>query len=132
MKAAFAAHEIQRNQLKPLNDSVIVSNMVFTERISRGGLILPTDNGTSRGIRPRWGKVYAVGPDQHEVKVGDWICIAHGRWTRGLEIEDEDGKQTLRRVDPKDIFLTSDEEPMDETFSDAIHVDKKPDDMLHT
>lgn len=131
-KAAFSAHKINREQLKPLNDSVIVAKMVFTERISRGGLILPSDNGKSSGIRPRWGQVYAVGPDQHDIKVGDWVCVAHGRWTRGIEIEDEQGKQTLRRVDPKDIFLTNHEEPQDDTFSDAIHVEKKPDNMLHT
>ena len=131
-KLAFEPHKIKRTQLRPLNDSIIVSEMEFKERLSRGGLILPTDNGTSRGIRPRWGRVYAVGPDQTEVNVGDWVCVAHGRWTRGIEIEDEDGKQTIRRVDPGDVFLSSPDRPEDETFSDAIHIDKKPDHMLHS
>lgn len=131
-KLAFSPHQIGRAQLKPLRNTIIVSEMEFAERLSRGGLILPTDNGTSRGIRPRWGRVYAVGPDQVDVKVGTWVCVEHGRWTRGIEIEDEDGKQTLRRVDPKDVFLCSDDKPEDETFSDAIHIDKKPDNMLHT
>ena len=131
-KLAFEPHKIKRAQLRPLNDSIIVSEMEFKERLSRGGLIRPTDNGTSRGIRPRWGQVYAVGPDQTEVNVGDWVCVAHGRWTRGIEIEDEDGKQTIRRVDPGDVFLSSPDRPEDETFSDAIHIDKKPDHMLHS
>ncbi len=47
------------------------------------------------------------------------------------ESEDEDGKQTLRRVDPKDIMMESDDEPQDTTFSDAIHVEAKPDWMQH-
>ena len=131
IKAAFAPHQIKRAQLKLLNDSVIVSEMVFTERLSRGGLVLPNDNGKSLGIRPRWGRVYAVGPAQTEVVVGQWVCVAHGRWTRGIDIEDEQGKQTLRRLDPKDIFLVSDEEPEDETFSGAIHIEQKPSGMLH-
>jgi co-chaperonin GroES (HSP10) len=130
-KAAFAAHKISRDQLKPLNDSVIVSDMVFDERISTGGIILVNDNGKSTGIRPRWGRVYAVGPDQHDIRVGTWICVEHGRWTRGIDIEDETGKQTLRRVDPKDIMMESDELPNDVTFSSAIHVEAKPSHMQH-
>lgn len=130
-KLAYQAHQIKRDQLRPLNDAVIVSDMVFDERISNGGIILMNDNGKSSGIRPRWGKVYAVGPDQKDIKVGTWICVEHGRWTRGIEVEDENGKQTLRRVDPKDIMMEADERPNDVTFSDAIHVEKKPDHMLH-
>ena len=132
IKAAYSAHRIDREQLKPLRDAVIVSDMNFDERLSTGGIVLVKDNGKSSGIRPRWGRVYAVGPEQHSVKVGTWICVEHGRWTRGLEIEDENGKQTLRRVDPKDIMMESDEEPQDVTFSDAIHVEAKPSHMQHT
>lgn len=130
-KLAYQAHQIRREQLKPLNDSVIVGDMTFDERISTGGIVLLNDNGKSLGIRPRWGRVYAVGPDQKDVQVGEWVCIAHGRWTRGIEIEDETGKQTLRRVDPGDILLQSAEQPNDETFSTAIHVEAKPSWMQH-
>jgi co-chaperonin GroES (HSP10) len=131
MKSAYSAHQILREQLRPLNDSVIVSDMTFDERISTGGIVILNDNGKGTGIRPRWGQVYAVGPDQHDVKIGEWILVAHGRWTRGIEVEDESGKKMLRRVDPKDIMLQSDQQPQDETFSDAVHIEKKPDHMLH-
>jgi co-chaperonin GroES (HSP10) len=130
-KLAFEAHRITRDQLKALNDSVIVGEMVFTERFTNSGIVLPTDNGKSTGIRPRWGQVYAVGPDQKDVQVGEWVCVAHGRWTRGIDIEDETGKHTLRRVDPKDILISADEQPDDLTFSDAIHVEAKPTHMQH-
>ena len=130
-KAAFAAHRINRDQLHPLNDSVIVSDMNFEERLSSGGIVLLTDNGKSSGIRPRWAQVYAVGPDQHDIRIGSWVCVEHGRWTRGIDIEDENGKQTLRRVDPKDIMIESDELPQDVTFSAAIHVEAKPSHMQH-
>jgi hypothetical protein len=65
------------------------------------------------------------------VSPGQWICIEHGRWTRGIDIEDESGKVTLRRVDPKDIMMISDELPNDDTFSTAIHVEAKPSWMQH-
>ena len=124
-KLAYSAHRVDRHQLRPLGDSIIVSDMTFDERISRGGIVIINDNGTTRGIRPRWGQVYAVGPDQEDVRPGDWVLVAHGRWTRGIDVEDEHGKKTLRRVDPNDIMMMSDELPNDETFSDAVHVDKK-------
>jgi co-chaperonin GroES (HSP10) len=131
-KLAFEAHRITRDQLKALNDSVIVGEMTFTERFTNTGIILPSDNGKSSGIRPRWGQVYAVGPDQKDVQVGEWVCVAHGRWTRGIDIEDETGKHTLRRVDPKDILMSADEQPDDLTFSDAIHVEAAPSHMQHS
>ena len=131
-KLAYSAHRLNKEQIRPLGDSVIVSDMAFDQRISRGGIVLLNDNGSTAGIRPRWGKVYAVGPDEHDVEIGQWICVAHGRWTRGIEVEDEAGKITLRRVDPKDIMLVSDEPVQDDTFSEAVQAEKKPDYMLHT
>jgi co-chaperonin GroES (HSP10) len=130
-KLAFEAHKIQRQSLRPLNDSVIVADMVFDERITTGGIVLLNDNGKGTGIRPRWAQVYAVGPEQQDVKVGDWILVAHGRWTRGIDVEDESGKRTLRRVDPADILLQSDQSMQDETFSDAVHIEAKPSWMQH-
>ena len=131
MKLAYSAHRFDKHQIHPLNDSVIVTDMTFDERFTTGGIVLLNDNGKSTGIRPRWGQVYAVGPDQQDVKVGQWVCVAHGRWTRGIEVEDETGNKTLRRVDPNDLLIVSDEEPQDETFSEAIHIEAKPTHMQH-
>jgi co-chaperonin GroES (HSP10) len=118
MKPAFAPHQIQ--SIRPLGDTVIVEEMVFDSRTLSSGIVLLNDNGTTAGIRPRWGRVYAVGPDQAHVQLGQWICVAHGRWTRGVEIEDADGVRTIRKVDPKDILLVSNTQPDDATVSDAI------------
>jgi len=124
-KAAFAPHQIKKQQIQALRNDVIVSDMAFDQRITQTGLILLNDNGTGLGIRPRWGQVYAVGPDQTDVQVGDWVCVAHGRWTRGLDIEDESGSRTIRRVDPNDILLVSNTLPQDDTMSSAVHVAKQ-------
>ena len=121
MKPAYAPHKVQ--SLRPLKNTVLVTDMVFKERKLNSGLILLNDNGTTAGIRPRWGRIYAVGPEQKDYSVGDWICVAHGRWTRGVEIEDAEGTVvTIRKVDPKDILLISDEQPSDDTMSDAVQV----------
>jgi co-chaperonin GroES (HSP10) len=128
-KAAFAPHRISREKIVALQDTVLVSDMEFDTRITQSGLILPNDNGTSLGIRPRWGRVYAIGPKQTSVKIGQWIMVAHGRWTRGIDIEDGEleHKRTIRKIDPKDILLVSDSEtrPQDETQSDAVHIAKQ-------
>ena len=112
------------SSITPLHDSVIVSEMNFKERITSGGIVLLSDDGRTAGIRPRWGQVYAVGPKQRDVKVGDWVCMAHGRWTRGVEIEDASGMKTIRKIDPDDILLVSDTSPSDDTLSDAVQVEQ--------
>jgi hypothetical protein len=98
-------------EIRAIQDHVLVSEMKFDRRITRGGLILPPDNGKDDGIRPRWGQVYSVGPKQKDVEVGQWILVSHGRWTRGFELIKDNEKITVRRVDIKDILLVSDEQP---------------------
>jgi len=126
-KHAFESHKVRREQIKAIHDHVLVYEMAFDGRKLNSGIILLNDDGKGYGIRPRWGRVYAVGKDQKDVKIGQWIMIAHGRWTRGLKIEDETGELTLRKIDPNDILLVSDQEdaPQDDTQSTAIHVDKQ-------
>jgi co-chaperonin GroES (HSP10) len=121
-KLAFEPHKFKKQNFKPLGQHVIVYDMAFDVRITNGGIILPNDDMKSAGIRPRWAQIYAVGPEQTdpELVVGKWICISHGRWTRGVDIEDETGKHTIRRVDINDILLVSDEPVDDLTFSDKV------------
>lgn len=124
MNTAFSPIRISR--LRALHDSVIVADMQFSGRTLSSGIILHNDNGTTAGIRPRWGRVFAVGPDQKDVKPDQWICVAHGRWTRGLDIEDDSGVKTIRKIDPADILLVSDTEPgVDDTISAAIQAQSK-------
>lgn len=106
------------DKLVALHDTIIVSDMEFSERMSAGGIILRNDDTKSAGIRPRWGKIYALGPKVKDLKVGQYIMVSHGRWTRGIKIEDKDGEKTIRKVDPKDILLVSDEPVNDATLSD--------------
>lgn len=119
-KLAFEPHKFNKDQFKAIGKHIIVADMEFKERISYGGIYIPNDDMKSEGIRPRWAKVYALGPEfnDDEIKVGKWICISHGRWTRGIDIEDETGKHTLRRVDENDILLISDEPVNDFTLGD--------------
>lgn len=109
---------IKCKTIKPLHDTIIVSDMKFEERISTGGIVLVNDDMKNSGIRPRWGKIYALGPDVKDLEVGQYIMVSHGRWTRGIKIEDENGEVVVRKVDPKDVLLVSDEPVHDATMSD--------------
>jgi co-chaperonin GroES (HSP10) len=81
--------------LRPLRDKVLVTNLERGERTTAGGIVLLDDDGKMDGIRPRWAEVYAIGPDQTDVEVGQWIIVEHGRWTEGQDVA-LDGQDTLR------------------------------------
>jgi hypothetical protein len=116
---------IKVTSIKALNDHVLVADMNFKERQLSSGIYLLNDDARTAGIRPRWARVYATGPDQQDIQIGQWILVSHGRWTRGVTIEDSAGEVTIRRVDPNDILLVSDSEPTgDDSLSDAVLKDK--------
>tara|TARA_Y100000748_G_C15063693_1_gene319625 strand:- start:15 stop:482 length:468 start_codon:yes stop_codon:yes gene_type:complete len=107
------------NDIVPLKKRVLVSDMHFGETKSKGGIILVDDDGTAEGIHPRWGKVYAVGRLQEDVKVGQWILVAHGRWSRAFKVKRKENGSAgeigveleVRMIDENDILLVSDDEP---------------------
>ena len=110
---------VVENDIVPLKKRVLVSDMHFGETKSKGGIILVDDDGTAEGIHPRWAKVYAVGNKQEDVKVGQWILVAHSRWSRAFKIKrkekgsagDISVELEVRMIDENDILLVSDDEP---------------------
>jgi len=101
-------------KLIPLKDKVFVSDMNFEEEVTAAGIVLQSDNGKGQGVKPRWGRVWAIGPEQIDVKVGEWILMEHARWTREFEYENEDGSITkLHMADLKGMMLSADEKPSD-------------------
>ncbi len=99
-------------RLTPIKDNVIVSDMYFGEQKTSSGLIITSDDGDVRGIYPRWGRVYAKGPDNIDpYSVGDWILIEHGRWTRGFKMRDGSEVVEVRMVEKTSILMYSDEKP---------------------
>lgn len=102
------------NKLIPLHDGVIVRDMNFGEQTTTSGIVIRSDDGKSEGIKPRWAMVCAVGQEQTKIKVGDWILIEHGRWTRGVTIKDHTGDEyEVRRVETKSIMMISNDKPND-------------------
>jgi co-chaperonin GroES (HSP10) len=101
-------------RITPIKDKILITDMEFGMEKTKTGIILQSDDGKTTGIHPRWGRVYAVGPDQKDVAVGQWICMEHGRWTRSWKFKQADGNELeIRGVDNKAIMLVSDEKPED-------------------
>ena len=99
------------NDITPLKKRILVSDMHFGETKSKGGIILVDDDGSAGGIHPRWAKVYAIGNQQDDVEVGQWLMVAHGRWSRAFKVRKDGVELEVRMIDENDILLVSDEEP---------------------
>ena len=112
-----------KGELRPVQNRVLVSHMHFGEQKTAGGLIIRSDDGETRGIYPRWAKVYAKGPTNKDpFEVGEWVLIEHGRWTRGIELERDSGeKLMLRMVETESILAVSDEKPDDITLGNEYN-----------
>ena len=106
--------------INAVKDHVLVKGMEIGESITQGGIIMPSDDGKSQGIKPRWAEVVAVGPKQTEIKVGEWVLVDHGRWTRKMMVEVDGEEIDLRRVDVNDILLIDDEYHNNETWTEAV------------
>jgi len=110
------------NDIIPLKKRVLVSHMKFGEIKTKGGIIMPDDDGSEHGIHPRWAKVYAVGSQQEDVKVGEWVMVAHGRWSRAFKVKKQDTELEVRMIDENDILLVSDIDPGDEVALKAGYI----------
>lgn len=102
-----------KGTIKPLNDKIFVYEMNFGESVTSSGIVIQSDNGKVDGIRPRWAKVWAVGPAQTDVSVGEWVLVEHGRWSRGIDVEVGAEVVTVRTIDNSAILLVSDQKPQD-------------------
>lgn len=120
-RSSLLHYHTDYRKITPTKDNILVADMDFGERISKGGIIMIDDDKKAHGIRPRWARVISVGPKQTEVVPDEWILVAHGRWTRGLDMSDEDGNTvTVRLVDPKEIIMATDEMPTDDTIANTV------------
>jgi co-chaperonin GroES (HSP10) len=102
-------------KLRPIHDGVLAYDMNFGERTTKGGIIIASDDGQEAGIRPRWCKIYAIGHENKDpYAVGNWIYVEHGRWSRGIILDDPDmGEIEVRLIDVNAILAWQEEEPED-------------------
>jgi len=76
------------------------------EHTLKSGLIVLDDDGQQRGIKSRYFVVHDVGSRTEvidDIKKGDIVLVAHGRWSRGFDVDDDEGRK-LYALDAKDIM----------------------------
>jgi len=105
--------EVLQGKLRPIRDHVLITELEEEGIQLQSGIYIPSQDAKTAGIKARWCKVYAIGPEQNSVKVGEWIYVKHGRWTRGIKIEDKGQEYIVRRVDSDDILISADNKPED-------------------
>lgn len=96
--------------LGPIADHILVEDIENEDEKVVNGIIILSEKGEGRGVHPRWAHVCLVGPEQTEIVPGQWVLIEHGRWTRGIKLNN--GK-VIRKVDFEGIMLVADEKPKD-------------------
>ena len=99
--------------ITPLKNKVLVKTIEKGEQITKGGLIIPDDDGQDRGIRARWAQVYRVGRLVDFLKEGQWVLLEHGYWTRGFTIDTGKESFDCRMIDNDHILGVQDERPED-------------------
>jgi hypothetical protein len=92
--------------ITPIRDKVLAKMLepVGDER-TMNGIILTEKNLGEESIRPRWFEILSVGPEQTEMAAGEFVLVPHGRWSRGIDLDN-----TLREADK--IFLLDNESLM--------------------
>jgi len=99
---------------RAITNRVIITDMYFGEQKTASGVIIKSDDGTTRGIYPRWGRVVDKGKDNvDEYQIGDWVLVEHGRWTRSFTMTDQTIETTYRMVDPDNILAFNTHKPND-------------------
>lgn len=92
--------------------TIVATNMDTTGEQIKNGIIIPAEGFSSRGIHPRWCKVYKVGSEVKDISEGQWLYVEHGRWTYAIDTTDENGdKLNVWVVDAEGILLVADEKP---------------------
>ena len=132
MSFAFAPKKIK---VRALSKDILVVDMDMGDMTTSGGIVIQSDNGKAHGVKPRWAKVYKVGSEVDiDVKVGQWVLIEHGRWTRKINIDDGEGVKDFQKVEIKSIMAVADERPDDfyigQEFSNGSSMSIKPDDFM--
>jgi co-chaperonin GroES (HSP10) len=122
---------------RAIGNRVLVADMHFGEQTTKGGIILGNDDGKTRGIYPRWARVYSKGPQNTDpYNVGEWILIEHGRWTRGMKVETEEGEVEIRMVETESILAYSEEKPdsvqIGSEYADGEHATIDPSSFINT
>ena len=132
MATAFEARQMQ---VRPLSQDILVCDMEMGEQVTASGIIINSDDGKAHGVKPRWARVYKIGDScELDVNVGQWLLIAHGRWTRKIKIDDGESIKEVQKIEISAVLAVSDSRPNDayigQEFSNGSSMNINPEDFM--
>jgi hypothetical protein len=110
--------------IRPLQNRVLAELMGLDDRVTASGIIIKSEDGKDRGVRPRWARVRLVGEGIDWVQPGQYVLVSHGRWSRQFECEHLGEKLKLVYLDNKEVLAVSDTDPMDDFV--GVGIDTTP------
>jgi len=127
--------EARRMQVRPLSKDILVYDMDMGEQVTASGIVINSDNGKAHGVKPRWARVYKIGDScELDVKVGEWILIEHGRWTRKIKIDDGESVKEVQKIEVSSVLAVTDERPdtayWGQEFSNGSSININPEDFM--
>lgn len=129
------AFEPKKIKVRALAKDILVVDMDMGDMTTSSGIVIQSDDGKAHGVKPRWARVYKVGNEVDiDVKVGQWVLIEHGRWTRKMKIDDGESVKDFQKVEIKSIMAVADEKPNDfyigKEFSNGSSMTISPNDFV--
>jgi co-chaperonin GroES (HSP10) len=129
------AFEARQMQVRPLSKDILVCDMEMGEQVTASGIIINSDDGKAHGVKPRWARVYKIGDScELDVNVGQWLLIAHGRWTRKIKIDDGESIKEVQKIEISAVLAVSDSRPNDayigQEFSNGSSMNINPEDFM--
>ncbi len=96
--------------IKPIHDKVLAKMIDgFGHFKTTSGIIIAEKEMTEGSIRPRWFEIMYTGPKQTSVHPGEYVLMAHGRWSRGITYDHD----KLYFLDNDEMLAVSSELPED-------------------
>ena len=106
------------SDLKLPKNGVLATEMEFGERKTSGGILRICDDAKEEGIRARWCRVLKIGKNVTNIEENDFILVSHGRWTHGMDMDNESGETVITRfIDHKDILMKTKTPPQEYILS---------------
>lgn|SRR5574344_2058640 len=99
------------SSLDAIKDHILVIDMEGGEKVTNGIIRLDDTTFNDYNIKPRWAKVYRVGPKVDFVSEGEYVLISHGQWTKRIEITVNNEKLNVQKIKSTEILLVSSEKP---------------------
>ena len=121
-------------QLKAIRDNVLCTDADFGDQVTEAGIIIKSNIEKSQGITARWFKLLDVGSECWQelktgVEEGKWVLVSYGRWTEGIEVEDDrlpNGKGKIWKVEQKSCLAVADSKPKEVYYnSNTVTAEKK-------